>query len=105
MSSTGHKRILDSLSPQSESTIEEGIKSKPKSLATDLDLTLLGKLQDKVIWFQIYLKSIHPLHHFTPNPDGTQINVVGGRYYHRGRQEGMTVVESIIVLMKGRHPG
>ena len=64
--------------PRVPKCIKEGLKTKPKSVGTDLDHTLPGKL-----WFQMHLKSVHPVHNFPPIPDGSQINVVGGKYYHR----------------------
>ena len=55
----------------------------PTSVTIDLDLALPPKLQDKVMYFQMHLKSIYPNHCLPRSPDGTQINIVGGRFYLR----------------------
>ena len=68
--------------PKIQKSIKEGLKTKPSSVATDMDLILPPKLQDKLTWFHIHLESVHPVHHFPPKRECTQVNVVAERYYY-----------------------
>ena len=72
----------DQDAPRLPKHIKEGLKKKPED-ATDLDLILTQSMEKKVMWFQMHHHCIHPVHHFPTEKDGTQINVVGGRFSKR----------------------
>ena len=66
--------------PRVPKLIKEGLMKKPSSVTINFDLPLPAKLQDKVMYFQMHLKSIHLMYCLAPSLDGTQINIVGGRF-------------------------
>ena len=72
----------DENAPRILKQIEEGLKNKPED-ATNLELTFTPTMQKKIMWFQMHLHYIRPVHHFPTRNDGTQTNVVGGHFSKR----------------------